>query len=197
MEKIDMAANILAEPVIVNYSYTVHRGDELTIVNENVTLQNGFNTSIDLVVHPDASAVVPLTVEEQMVLIRQYRHPHRDFIWEIPSGTSKYSEPPVCCAKRELEEETGYLARYWVSMGNIMPLPELAALKIHLFFAYDLTPTKQHLNGDEVIDVKHFDLVTIQEMINNGSIIDSKTICGFFKAKQCLQDKPFIEDNTV
>lgn len=165
----------------------VHQGADITLVMENVALKNGSNTSFDLVIHPDASAVVPLTNDNHIVLIRQYRHSIREYIWEIPSGTSKSGEDPILCARRELEEETGYLAHSWHPLGHITPLPEFADVNVHVFLARHLAPSAQHLDDDEILDVHLFELKTVQSMINHGSIRDGKTICGYFMAMQWLQ----------
>jgi ADP-ribose pyrophosphatase len=177
----------LSAPARIHSSLTVHQGDDLTVVCENVTLKNGFNGCVELIIHPDASAVVALGRDNTMVLVRQYRHPLQDYIWEIPSGTAKQGELPLFCARRELEEETGYVARTWQPMGHIRPLPEFAKGKVHLFLASDLTAVDQKLARDELLDVHLVDVDTVQAMISAGDIRDAKTICGYFLALRWLQ----------
>jgi ADP-ribose pyrophosphatase len=174
-------------PALIHSRLTVHRGDDLTVVCENVTLKNGFHGSVVLIIHPDASAIVAMGNDHTMVLVRQYRHPLQDYMWEIPSGTANKGEPPIFCARRELQEETGYIARTWLPMGHIRPLPEFAKGKVHLFLASDLIPVEQKLARDEMLDVHLVDLDTIQAMINAGDIRDAKTICGYFLALRWLQ----------
>ncbi len=182
-----MTDDIIVEPVKINSRSTVHQCGDLTIVNEEVTFHNGFDASIGLIEHPDASAVVALTSNNEIVLVRQYRHSVRDYIWEIPSGTSNNNEIPIQCAKRELQEETGYLARSWRSLGYMMPMPELTSVKINLFLARDIELTHQHLDDDEIIEVDFFNTANIEKMICEGAIRDGKTIYGFFIARQWLK----------
>jgi ADP-ribose pyrophosphatase len=90
-------------PALIHSRLTVHRGDDLTVVCENVTLKNGFHGSVVLIIHPDASAIVAMGNDHTMVLVRQYRHPLQDYMWEIPSGTANKGEPPIFCARVDLD----------------------------------------------------------------------------------------------
>ena len=87
---------------IINSQSTLHQGRVFNLINENYTLENGVTTDMDFVQHPGAAAMVPMLNQTEVVLIKQYRHAIREFIWEIPAGTLDPEESAINCAKREL-----------------------------------------------------------------------------------------------
>ena len=172
----------------INSSVTVHQGRVFTLLKENITLGNGVTTDLDIIRHPGASAIVPISRNSTVILIKQYRHAMRDFIWEIPAGTLNPNETPLECAKRELIEEIGFSGNFWHELGVITPLPGYSDERIHIFLATDLVPDKQNLDKDEMLDVHEIGLIDATEMICNGSIQDGKTISGLFMATLWLKD---------
>ncbi len=166
----------------VNKSVTVHQGRVFTMVTENITLSNGETIDIDILHHPGAAAIVPLFDKDTVILIRQYRHAVRDYIWEIPAGTLDSDEAPLACAKRELTEETGFSAGVWQKLGEITPVPGYSDERIHIFLAGHLTPVGQNLNKDEQLSVHKIRLDEAMTMVYKGEIQDSKTINGLFMA---------------
>jgi ADP-ribose pyrophosphatase len=175
---------------IVNRQEQVYQGRVFTMVRENVTLDNGVTVDIDTIQHPGASAIVPITAEETVILIRQYRHAVGGYIWEIPAGTLDPGEDPAACAARELVEETGYAAASWRRLGEITPVPGYSDERIHLYLATDLTPASQHLDADEVLDVHEISFETALKMIDAGDIQDAKTICALLRVR-CLSERVF------
>ncbi|WP_373500534.1 NUDIX hydrolase [Desulfococcus sp.] len=172
---------------VINRQEEIHQGRVFTLVRENVTLDNGVTVDIDTIRHPGASAIVPMTDEGSVVLIRQYRHSVGGYIWEIPAGTLNPHENPEACAARELAEETGYAAGAWRKLGEITPVPGYSDERIHLFLATDLRPAAQQLDADEVLAVHVFPFETAQAMIASGDIQDAKTICALLRVG-CLED---------
>ncbi len=169
--------------VTVHRQEEIYRGRVFSMVRENVTLDNGVTVDIDTIRHPGASAVVPLTADGAVILIRQYRHSVGGYIWEIPAGTLNPDEDPGRCAARELTEETGYTAGSWRGLGEITPLPGYSDERIHLFLATDLAAARQNLDADEVLDVHEFPFDTAAAMIENGDIQDAKTICALLRVR--------------
>jgi ADP-ribose pyrophosphatase len=125
--------------------------------------------------------------QSEVVLIKQYRHAIREFIWEIPAGTLDPRESPIDCAKRELVEEIGYSAHDWHQLGTITPLPGCSDERIHIFLASDLRPAEQQLEEDEMISVKAVKFDEALKMILTGEISDGKTISGLFLAFNWLK----------
>lgn len=171
----------------VNSSVTLHRGRVFDLSKENVTLENGATVDLDIIRHPGASAVVPVSNSNTLILLRQYRHALGKYIWEIPAGTLDPNETPIECAKRELIEETGFSASSWQELGEITPLPGYSDERIHIFLSSDLVPAKQDLDKDEVLRVHEIALDRAVEMIYKGIIQDAKTICGLFLATHWLR----------
>ena len=169
--------------VKINSRTTIHQGRVFTLVTENIILPNEVAIDIDILRHPGASAIVPLSHKNTVILIKQYRHAIGEYIWEIPAGTLDPEESPMACAKRELTEETGFSANQWRKLGEITPVPGYSDERIHIFLATDLTPAKQNLDKDEVLNVHEIGFDQGIKMIYKGEIQDSKTIAGLFMAK--------------
>jgi len=120
--------------------------------------------------------------ESKVLLLRQYRHALKGYIWEIPAGTLDPQESVINCAKRELIEETGYSADHWQKLGEITPVPGYSDERIHIFLASGLQPSRQHLDKDEIINVHEIEYHEALEMIKRGKIQDAKSITGLFLA---------------
>jgi ADP-ribose pyrophosphatase len=170
----------------VNRRTPLHQGRVFLMVRENVTLDNGVSTDLDYIEHPGAAAIVPLIAPGEVLLIHQYRHALKQYIWEIPAGTLEPGEPAMDCARRELIEETGYAAGVWQKFGEITPVPGYSDERIHLFLASELTAARQELDADEVLAVHRMPLAQALDMITRGDIQDAKSICGLLLAQKWL-----------
>jgi ADP-ribose pyrophosphatase len=164
-------------------SKAVHEGRVFALHRDHVTLPNGVDTTLDVIRHPGAAAIVPVTTQGNIVLIRQFRYAVDGNIWEIPAGTLEPEESPLACAQRELEEEIGVTATRWHKLVDLMPLPAYSDEIIHLYRAEDLLPAKQHLDPDEILEIHEFSYEDTLEMIRTGVIRDAKTIAGLMMVK--------------
>ncbi len=167
---------------------TVFAGRLFSFTVEDVQLPNGVNTRMAFVRHPGSTAIVPLTDDRRVVMTRQYRHAVRQYLLEVPAGTMEPGEPPLDCARRELEEETGLVPGRMHCLGRTHILPSYSDEVIHLYLARDLTPTAQHLDRDEIIELETHPLSRLMEMIADGRITDALTIV-------CLQRTWFFLEN--
>lgn len=174
-------------PASVNRRSVIHRGRVFQLVRENVTLDNGTTTDLDFIEHPGAAAIVALKGENDVVLVRQYRHALGQYIWEIPAGTLDPGEPVLDCARRELAEETGYAAAEWRKLGEITPVPGYSDERIHLFLATGLSAAAQRLDADEVLEAHGRPLAEAAAMIARGEIQDAKSICALLLAQNWLR----------
>jgi ADP-ribose pyrophosphatase len=156
----------------------IYTGRVITLNLETVSLPNGATVELEIVRHPGAAAIVPLKENGVVVLIRQHRHATGGFIYEIPAGKLHPGEDPRECAMRELEEEIGYRAGRLDLLTSIYTAPGFADEVIHIYLASGLTPGRQHLDHDEVLEVVETPLEKALEMIREGTIRDSKTIIG-------------------
>jgi ADP-ribose pyrophosphatase len=165
----------------------IHTGRVFNVFQEIVTLPNGAAIKLDVIRHPGAAAIVPLTRNQTVIMLEQYRHAVGGTIWEIPAGTLDDKETPLICAQRELTEETGYTAAAWQKLGEITPLPGYSDERIQIFLATDLTLSVQSLDPDEVLDVREIAFTEALDMISRGTIQDAKTICGLFMTHAWLK----------
>ena len=154
----------------------VYKGRIFNFVTENLTLPNGRDAEMAFIRHPGSIAVVPLLDDNTVVMELQYRHPVGEYLLEIPAGTLEPGESPLNCAKRELMEETGYSAQELVELGKIHMIPAYSDEEIHVFIARGLTPAKQNLDPDEIIEVVTYPLAKAVQMIDAGKITDALTI---------------------
>lgn len=173
---------------MINHRRTIYKGRVYELVSENITLENGVTTDTEFIHHPGATAIVPMLSETQIILINQYRHALRKFIWEIPAGTLDPKETAIACARRELIEETGYSALQWKQLAEITPVPGYSDERIYIYLATDLEPAGQSLDSDEVLNVHTLELEKAFNMIRKGEIQDSKTISGLFLAYTWLRN---------
>jgi ADP-ribose pyrophosphatase len=174
----------------VNHRTPIYRARVFRLVKENITLDNGVTTDLEYVEHPGAAAIVPLIRPDEVILIKQYRHALKQYIWEIPAGTLDPKETVIDCARRELAEETGYAADAWQKLAEITPVPGYSDERIHLFLAEGLKAARQSLDADEVLAVHRVALSRAVEMIAQGDIQDAKSICGLLLADRWLSLHP-------
>jgi len=161
---------------IVKSTAEVYKGRIFNFLTENLTLPNGRDTEMAFIRHPGSTAVVPLLDDNTVVMEVQYRHPVGEYLLEIPAGTLEPGESPLNCAKRELVEETGFRAQELIELGKIHMIPAYSDEEIHVFIAKGLTPAKQNLDPDEIIEVVTYPLEKAVQMIDAGKITDALTI---------------------
>lgn len=101
---------------------TLHSWKNLSLVEETLTLPNGVVTNHTSINHPGAVVILAKTPSGKLLLLNQYRPSLKEWLLEIPAGTLEPNEDPFAAAKRELEEETGYSAKKWQSLGKLTPM---------------------------------------------------------------------------
>lgn len=152
------------------------KGHFLHVVRDTVRLPDGNAATREYVLHPGAVAVVPLTDDGRIVLERQYRHPTRQVMIEIPAGKMDAGEGGLACGQRELLEETGYVAREWAYAFTVYPTVAYSDEAIQVWFARGLEQRGARLDHGEFLEVF---TATPQEFLGwcrDGSIQDSKTL---------------------
>jgi len=143
---------------------------------EVITLPNGKRFVAGIIHHPGSSAIVPVREDGSVVMIEQYRPAIRDFVWEIPAGCMDPGEDPLTCAKRELQEESGYAGNRFQKVGEIWIAPGYSTECIHLFLATELTTRESHLDEDEFLSVHFFPFSRVVEMVEGNQIKDAMTM---------------------
>ena len=146
-------------------------------IYEDTVMANGHEAHWDFIHHDGAAAVLPVTDDGKILMVRQYRNALDRNTLEIPAGKlDAPDEPKIDCAYRELEEETGYRTdklEYLMSVNTTVAFCDEA---IDIFVARNLIPSHQHLAEDEVIDVEAWELKDLLELIYAGKMTDAKTV---------------------
>ena len=161
-------------------------------VYKDTVVANGIQETYDYIHHDGAAAVLPVTKDGKLLMVRQYRNALDRFTLELPAGkVDAPDEPRIECAHRELEEETGYRCEkleYLMSLNTTVAFCDEA---IDIFVAHNLVPSHQHLDEDEVIEVEAWELKDLEELIFMGKITDGKTIAAImaYARKYRSEDK--------
>ncbi|MGG6431337.1 NUDIX hydrolase [Anoxybacillus sp. D401a] len=156
----------------------IFSGKVIDVYVEDVLLPNGETSKREIVKHPGAVAVLAITEENKIVLVRQYRKALERVLVEIPAGKLEKGEAPLETAKRELEEETGYVCEKMEPLHSFYTSPGFADELVHIFLAKGLTKKseKQMLDDDEFVDVLEVTLEEALNMVEEKQIYDAKTI---------------------
>ncbi len=153
----------------------IFRGKILNVRKDDVALPNGKCAIREVVEHVGGSAVY-CARDGKVLLVKQYRYPYGEELWEIPAGKLNEGELPEITALRELEEEGGIKAERVVKMFDVYPTPGYSNEIIRIYRAEGLTETKQNLDEDEFLTSKWFDFDAVKNMIDDGMIKDGKTL---------------------
>ncbi len=165
-------------------SKLVFEGRVLNLKVDTVKLPNGKEAAREVVVHPGAVAVAAVTEAGELLLIKQFRYPVGQVIWEIPAGKLEKGENPLVCAKRELAEETGYGAKQWKHLSTFFTTPGFSDEVMYIYLASGLHTDNKTADDDEFIELHHVPFAKALNMITNGEIKDAKTIAGILLAEK-------------
>jgi ADP-ribose pyrophosphatase len=152
-------------------------------------LPNGLEATFGLIRHPGASLAVPVLDDGRVVILRQYRFAVACRLLEFPAGTLDPGEDPLGTMERELQEEAGYAASRWDSLGAMLPCPGYSDEVIHLFLARGLTRLEQPPAGDEDedLEVLLMEPAELDAAITSGNeALDGKSVTAWFRARQLL-----------
>ncbi len=154
-----------------------YAGKVIDLYVEEVELPNGQTSMREIVKHPGAVAIIAFTDEGKMLLVQQYRKAIGKVIIEVPAGKIEKGEEPSVTAKRELEEETGYMCESVHPLASFYTSPGFADEIIHLYIAEKVSQLEtQHLDDDEFIDVLEVTLEEALELVKTQKIHDAKSM---------------------
>ena len=156
-------------------SAVLYEGRILRLHVDRVRLPNGRMGQREVVDHPGAVAVLPVTREGRVVLVWQYRQPARDAVLEIPAGKLDRGEDPDACARRELLEETGYTAGRIEPLGAMLPTPGFSGEWLHLYVATDLVAGPARPDADEFLATVEATAAEVDALLAGAHIRDLKT----------------------
>ncbi|OQA62264.1 MAG: ADP-ribose pyrophosphatase [bacterium ADurb.Bin270] len=164
---------------------TIYSGKTVTLAREETILPSGVRYTQEIIHHPGGACVLPIFDNGDVLLLRQYRYAAGGYIWEAPAGKLDVAgEDPAQCASRELIEEAGYRASNIEHLITILTAPGFCDERLHLFKGSGLTPEKQDVEENEVIEVHRFARAEISKMLASKEILDAKTLitlklCGY------------------
>ena len=156
---------------------------------DTVMMCNKTMAQRETVDHPGGVAVCAVDNESNVLLVRQFRYPYKEIIYEIPAGKLERGENPEKAAVREFEEECGAVAGKFFSLGELYPTPGYCAEIIRMYGAEDITYTDQNLDEDEFLEVVKIPLAECVKMVMSGEIKDSKTIAAIMKMNYLKSNK--------
>lgn len=165
-------------------SDVVYDGKIINVYNDKVEISTGKTSYREVVEH--SGGVVILAVHkkdniEKILMVKQFRYPLKQALLELPAGKLEKNEDPFEAAKRELTEETGYIAQNWEDLGYIYTSPGYSNEKLYLYKATNLEYVGDCPDEGEILIEYEFSTDEIKKMIQNGDITDAKTICAFMK----------------
>lgn len=163
-------------------SQDIFKGKIFNVKKDDIELSTGQISLREVVNHPGGVVIIALTDKNTILLVKQFRYPIQKVLFELPAGKLDWGEDPDSAAKRELEEETGYVAKTWKSLGVAYSSPGFCDETLHFYLATDLEFTKQNPDDGEIIEYFEYNLDDVFAMIKNGEINDAKTICALMRA---------------
>lgn len=156
-----------------------YTGKIVSVRIDDVILSDGKEHFREVVEHPGGVVIIPVLNNNQVMMVRQWRHPVGEELLEFPAGKlDKEGEKPLDAAKRELEEETGFKANSWEYLGFIYTTPGFCNEKLHLYRAWNLVASEIMPDYGEIIEKIIIDIDEAKNMAKTGKIVDAKTIIG-------------------
>ncbi len=167
-------------------SETVYEGLIFNITHDTVLLENDNTAFRDVLWHNGGVCVIPVTENNEIYLVKQFRYPFKTAMREIPAGKLEKGEVPEICGKRELLEETGFTCKELICLGEMIPTPAYNSEITYMYLARGLEFSTQMLDDDEFLDVEKISLSEAVELVMNGTIRDGKTQIAILKAAYLL-----------
>jgi len=170
-------------------SKEITRNKIFTVTQDHAVDPSGFEIERAIVQHRGSAVMMAIDEKKRILLVRQYRLPARQYLWELPAGSLDPGEKPLQTARRELAEETGYRAKKWTKLAEFYPSPGFLSEKMTIYVATGLTAGEAKPMEDERIETRWFTEKEVDEMLRSGKIKDAKTNVGFLRWKRYLAGK--------
>ena len=159
-------------------SEMVYQGKVFGVRRDEVEEPSGLRATREVITHPGSVVVLPVLPDGRIVMVRQYRHATRQYLWELVAGRKEPEETPKQGAARELLEETGYRAKRFKVFLDVFPTPGFLEERMYLLLAEGLTAGEAQPEEDEKIEVRAYKLKELKQMIKSGRLRDAKSIAG-------------------
>ena len=159
-------------------SQVIYQGPVFGIRRDEVIEPTGIRTTREVITHSGSVVVLPVLPDGRVVLIRQYRHAARQYLWELVAGRMDHGETPKQGAARELIEETGYRAKKFTVFLDVFPSPGFLEERMYILLAEGLTLGEAQPEEDEKIISRAYKPSELREMIRRGQLCDAKSVAG-------------------
>ncbi|MFZ6028130.1 MAG: NUDIX hydrolase [Chloroflexota bacterium] len=170
----------------VLHSEVIYRGRAFNVLREAVQLPDGGTVALDVIEHPGSVAIVPVDAEGNVHFVRQYRHPAREMMLELPAGTLETGEDPEVCAHRELREEIGMSAGKMEPLGDFYLAPGYSSEHMYVYLATRLEENPLPGDEDEFLSVEIIPAKKALEMLTQGAFKDAKSLAALALAQAKL-----------
>ena len=157
-------------------SKIVYEGSIFSVRQDEVVEPSGVHATREMIAHPGSVVVLPVLPDGRIVLIRQYRHAAKQYLWELVAGRIDAGENPRKAAARELLEETGYRAKRFRVFLDVFPTPGFLEERMYILLAEGLTAGEAQPEEDEKIVSRIYNRKELEKMIRGGKLRDAKTI---------------------
>lgn len=165
----------------IHHTETIFNGKIVHLQVHHVTLPDGQRALRELIQHPGAVGIVPIDDAGHVYLVEQYRIGAGRALLEIPAGLREPEEAPEITANRELREEIGHHANKLHSLGGTYMAPGYTTEYVHLYLAEDLQASPLPQDADEFLTVRYLPLSQALALVDDGTIVDSKSIIGLLR----------------
>jgi ADP-ribose pyrophosphatase len=160
----------------------IYSGKILNLDSLEVLLPDGNTSTREIITHPGASVIIPISDNNEVYMVRQFRKPIEKETLELPAGKLDKGEEPIECAKRELMEETGLTAGKVKHLVSVYSTPGFSNEILHIYGAAGLTEGEAHADEDEFISSEKIPIKKLVDMVLNNEISDAKTVIGILLA---------------
>jgi len=159
-------------------STVLYQGPVFGVRRDEVLEPGGLRATREVITHPGSVVVLPVLDDGRVVLIRQYRHATRQYLWELVAGRMDPGETPKRAAARELLEETGYRAKRYSVFLDMFPTPGFLEERMYILLAEGLTAGEAQPEEDEKIEAQAYSMKELKQMMRRGKLRDAKTVAG-------------------
>jgi len=159
-------------------SKVIYKGAIFGIRRDEVIEPSGVRTTREVITHPGSVVVLPVLADKRIVMIRQYRHAAKQYLWELVAGRIDEGEAPRKAAARELMEETGYRAKRFKVFLDVFPTPGFLEERMYILLAEGLSEGQAQPEDDEKIVAKAFSRKDLEQMLLQGKLRDAKSVAG-------------------
>ena len=159
-------------------SETIYEGTVFGVRADEVEEPSGVKATRVVITHPGSVVVLPVLKDGRILMIEQYRHATRQYLWELVAGRIDAGESVKKAAARELKEETGYSAKRFTEFLDVWPTPGFLEERMHILLAEGLTKGEATPEDDEKIISRAYTIKELKQMMENGKLKDGKSIAG-------------------